>query len=147
VNEPLQTTLADAASLLQARRNSYALIGGLASSYRGRPRVTADVGLVIDADVATAIALAESLGQSKFQPLFPDVADVIERALSLAKRLTTIWSIESNRFAMTMASERHVIEMHPASTNIPTERSYAPRPRLNRRKSRQQEGCKSAIGS
>jgi hypothetical protein len=86
VNEPLQTTLADAASFLRIEGIPYALIGGLATSIRGEPRLTADVDLVIDAEIDRALALVGSLPQSPFRPLFEDVYDVITRAFLLPLR-------------------------------------------------------------
>jgi hypothetical protein len=41
---PLQTTLVDAVNFLESESVPYALVGGLAVSLRGQPRVTADVG-------------------------------------------------------------------------------------------------------
>lgn len=75
MNEPLRTTLADAAAFLEKEGVAYALVGGLAVSVRGQPRVTADVDMVIAADVDRALALDQVLNQSKFRPLFDDVAD------------------------------------------------------------------------
>jgi hypothetical protein len=86
VNEPLRTTLADAVTLLSSRGISYALIGGLAASLRGQPRVTADVDMVIAVDVAAALDLAATLGGSPFMPLFDDVTEVIQRAFILPLR-------------------------------------------------------------
>jgi hypothetical protein len=86
VNEPLRITLADAARFLESHGVSYALIGGLAASYRGQPRVTADVDMVIAADAARAISLAAALDKSEFRPLFPDITDVIEKSFMLPLR-------------------------------------------------------------
>lgn len=86
MNEPLRTTLADAASFLQAEGISYALIGGLAISIRGQPRMTADVDVLIAADIKRALALAAALPQSSFRPLFEDVEEVITRAFLLPLR-------------------------------------------------------------
>ena len=43
----LQQTLVDAVSMLQSRAIPFAVIGGLAVSFRGQPRMTVDVDLVI----------------------------------------------------------------------------------------------------
>jgi predicted nucleotidyltransferase len=86
VNEPLRITLADVASFLQAEGIAYALIGGLAVSVRGQPRMTADVDLVIAADIERALALVASLPQSRFRPLFQDVEEVVTRAFLLPLR-------------------------------------------------------------
>jgi predicted nucleotidyltransferase len=86
VNEPLRTTLADAVNLLQAEKVRYALIGGLAVSLRGRPRVTVDVDMVIAADVPRALALAAALDGTSFRPLFDDVSEVVQKAFILPLR-------------------------------------------------------------
>jgi len=86
VNEPLYTTLADAVDLLESQRIAYALIGGLAVSLRAQPRFTADVDLVIAADVDRAIKLAAALEGTSFTPFFQDVTDVIEKAYILPLR-------------------------------------------------------------
>ena len=89
MNEPLRTTLFDAVSFLEQERVPYALIGGLAVSLRGQPRVTVDVDMVIDADVERAMSLAADLKDTKFGPLFNDVADVIQKAFILPLRHRT----------------------------------------------------------
>jgi hypothetical protein len=61
VNDPLQTTLADAVEFLALEGIAYALIGGMAASLRGQTRATADVDLVIDADVSQALSLITRL--------------------------------------------------------------------------------------
>jgi hypothetical protein len=86
VNEPLRTTLADAVSFLEAQQIAHALIGGLAVSLRGQPRVTADVDLVIAADVQRALSLAGALEGTNFRPLFDGVEEVIEQAFILPLR-------------------------------------------------------------
>jgi len=86
VNEPLRITLADAVSFLQAKGAPYALIGGLAVSLRGQPRMTADVDLVIAVDIKQARALADSLTNSNFRPLFDDYVEVLETAFLLPLR-------------------------------------------------------------
>jgi hypothetical protein len=45
VNDALKTMLIDAVAFLNDERIVYSLIGGLASSFRGQPRVTVDVDL------------------------------------------------------------------------------------------------------
>lgn len=92
MNEPLRKTLADAVSFLQAKGVPYALIGGLAVSLRGQPRMTADVDLVIAVDIEQARALADSLPSSSFRPLFDDFIEVLETAflLPLRHRVTNV---------------------------------------------------------
>jgi predicted nucleotidyltransferase len=86
VNEPLQTTLADVVSFLQVKNIPYALIGGLAVSLRGETRVTADVDIVIAADVERGLSLIGELEGSNFRPLFTDVAEVVAKAFLLPLR-------------------------------------------------------------
>jgi predicted nucleotidyltransferase len=89
VKDPLQTTLADAAEFLASEGIAYALIGGMAASLRGETRTTADVDLVIDADVSHALNLITRLEQSSFRPLFDKVAEVVERSFILPLRHRT----------------------------------------------------------
>jgi hypothetical protein len=92
VNVLLQKTLADAVVFLDREQIPYALIGGLAASLRGEPRVTGDVDLVIQADVDRVLELADQLDGTTFKPLFSDIADVIRRSfiLPLRHRATNI---------------------------------------------------------
>jgi len=89
VNQPLSATLADAIAFLTQEGVAYALIGGLATSLRGQARVTADVDLVIDAELDRALALIPKLDGSKFAPLFDDVEDVVQRSFILPLRHRT----------------------------------------------------------
>ena len=73
----LWPTLADAAQVLETRGIRFALIGGLAVSLRGQPRMTVDVDLVILADVDQALRLAQ---------LFPGVEEVVARSFILPLR-------------------------------------------------------------
>ncbi len=86
VNEPLRKTLIDAVSFLQQHQMPYAVIGGIAVSLRGEPRVTADVDLVIAADIGGAVQLLDALEQTSFEPLCPGVREVVERAYILPLR-------------------------------------------------------------
>lgn len=89
MNQPLQITLADAASFLQSQGVPYALVGGLAASLRGQPRVTADVDIVISADVDRALELVVALEDSNFRPLFDNVSDVVKQSFLLPLRHRT----------------------------------------------------------
>ena len=90
MNDLLHQTLADVAQFLQREGIRYALIGGIAASVRGQPRATADVDLVIAADVDRALMLLRALPDSSFLPLFAGVEEVVERAFILPMRhLTT----------------------------------------------------------
>jgi predicted nucleotidyltransferase len=86
MDDPLQTTLFDAVELLQSRGINYALIGGLAATLRGQPRVTADVDLVIAADVDAALAILGSIERTKFAPLFDRAEEVVQAAFILPLR-------------------------------------------------------------
>lgn len=61
----------------------------MAASLRGQTRVTADVDMVILADVSEALSLVASLETTKFQTLFADVAAVVERSFILPLRHRT----------------------------------------------------------
>lgn len=82
----LWPTLADAVRMLEARGIASALIGGLAVSLRGQPRMTVDVDLVILADVEQALQLVRELGSTPFEPLFQGVEDVVSRSFILPLR-------------------------------------------------------------
>jgi hypothetical protein len=86
MNDPLQITLADAVEFLELHHIAYALVGGLAVSLRGQPRVTADVDMVIAIDLDRALQIVDELNNSKFAPLFSGVADVIQRSFILPIR-------------------------------------------------------------
>jgi len=86
MDEPLQKTLVDAVNFLDTEGVPYALIGGLAVSLRGQPRMTADVAMVILADVPRSLALVRGLEATSFKPLFDDVAEVVQKALILPLR-------------------------------------------------------------
>lgn len=89
VNEPLQITLADVVEFLSSNRVAYALIGGLAVSLRGQPRVTMDVDIVVAVEMERALELISSLQSSKFRPLFDDVGEVVARSFILPLRHRT----------------------------------------------------------
>jgi hypothetical protein len=86
VNEPLETTLNEVVAFLERQHLPFALIGGQASSLRGEERVTADIDLIVATDVDSVIALLPDITATNFKPLFPDVADVIQRAYILPLR-------------------------------------------------------------
>jgi len=92
VDQLLQATLADAIDFLTEQKVAYALIGGLAASLRGEPRVTVDVDLVISADVEGALQLLKSIEKSPLTPLFEGVEDVVCQAfiLPLLHRTTAV---------------------------------------------------------
>ncbi|MFN9368003.1 MAG: nucleotidyl transferase AbiEii/AbiGii toxin family protein [Planctomycetia bacterium] len=82
-------TLADAVRVLEARGIEFALIGGLAVSLRGQPRMTVDVDLVMLADVDRALELVRDIGATPFEPLFPGVEEVVARSYILPLRHRT----------------------------------------------------------
>lgn len=86
MDKPLQQALVDVTELLEARQFPYAVIGGIAASLRGEPRVTADVDLVLGITIDAAIALIPSLVGTCFEPLFPGVEEVVERSFILPLR-------------------------------------------------------------
>jgi predicted nucleotidyltransferase len=85
----LWPTLADAVAMLGARGIKCAVIGGLAVSLRGQPRMTVDVDLVMASDVEHALGLARELSTTAFDPLFDGVEDVISAAFILPLRHRT----------------------------------------------------------
>ena len=88
--EPLLwPTLADAVQVLESRDVRFALIGGLAVSLRGQPRMTVDVDLVILADVDRALQLLGEIGSTPFEPLFTGVEEVVVRSAILPLRHRT----------------------------------------------------------
>jgi hypothetical protein len=86
VNESLRTTLADVVAFLESNGVAYALVGGLAVSARGQPRVTVDVDMILGTDIDSALRLAENLEITKFKPLFDDVATIVQQAFILPLR-------------------------------------------------------------
>lgn len=82
----LWPTLADAIAMLESRGLPGALIGGLAVSLRGQPRMTVDVDLVVRADVDDALRLVQSLAETPFEPLFAGVEEVVTTAFILPLR-------------------------------------------------------------
>ena len=53
---------------------------------RGEPRFTADVDIVVGLDLDDALQLVDRLSGSPFQPLFPDVAEVVLTSFILPLR-------------------------------------------------------------
>jgi len=86
VDKPLQTTLADAILFVEQYQIPYALIGGLAASLQGEPRVTADVDAVIDCSLEDASKLIGHLDGSAFDPLFAGVDEVVQQSFILPLR-------------------------------------------------------------
>jgi hypothetical protein len=86
VNDALHKTLTDVVDFLGRNQLSFAVIGGIAVSLRGEPRFTADVDVVIRADVDGAMALVQQLQGTPFRPLFTDVSELVQRAFLLPLR-------------------------------------------------------------
>lgn len=82
----LWPTLVDAVGMLEGRSIRSAVIGGLAVSLRGLPRMTVDVDLVIQADVDDGLRLARDLPSTPFKPLFDGVEEVVSSAFILPIR-------------------------------------------------------------
>jgi hypothetical protein len=89
VVEPLQRTLVDITTLLENERIAFALIGGQATSLRGEARLTADVDMIIAADVERALSLVAKLPTTSFSSLFDDITDVVQRSFILPLRHRT----------------------------------------------------------
>jgi hypothetical protein len=86
VTNDLTKTLADLTTWLRREQVSFAVIGGLAVGVRGEPRFTADVDVVVGLDLDAALQLVVRLSGSPFQPLFPDVAEVVRTSFILPLR-------------------------------------------------------------
>ena len=86
MEQGLWLTLVDAIAVLESRSIKFALIGGLAVSLRGQPRMTFDVDLVILADIEQALQLARKLSDTPFEPLFAGVEQVVSTSFILPLR-------------------------------------------------------------
>jgi hypothetical protein len=75
VNEQFDDAIVRVANLLESHQLAFTLIGGLASSIRGRLRVTADIDIVVDCEVSAAVSLLKQLDGKSFRP-FVDDAEV-----------------------------------------------------------------------
>lgn len=75
--------------MLDARGIRCAVIGGLAVSLRGLPRMTVDVDLILHADVDAALHVAGDLPATPFMPLFTGVEEVVTSAFILPLRHRT----------------------------------------------------------
>lgn len=64
--DPLQETLAIGAATLDRHDVRYALIGGLATGYRSRPRYTKDIDVIIDVPAVTLPGLLADLRDRGF---------------------------------------------------------------------------------
>lgn len=83
MNAALQTTLADVTRWLRDEGIPFAVIGGIATTFRGEARFTSDVGLVAGIDLDEALLLLTRLPRSPFQPLFPEVEEVLRTSFLL----------------------------------------------------------------
>lgn len=72
VDEQFDGTLNRVAEMLSGHNLEFALIGGLASSIRGRIRTTADVDIVVDCDVAKAVEILNCLELGSYRPFVKD---------------------------------------------------------------------------
>lgn len=86
MDDAIQQTLADVVDILARAHMRFALIGGLAVTVRGEPRVTADVDLVLGIDVERALELVKHLSGTPLRPLFAGVDELVQTALLLPLR-------------------------------------------------------------
>ena len=86
MDDPLQSTLRDIAAFLNAQSVDFAMIGGLAVSVRGEPRLTTDVDVVIAVDVEGALELLRQLPSSRFDVPFQGVDEVVRKSFILPLR-------------------------------------------------------------
>ena len=82
----LQTTLTDLACWLRAEGIPFAVIGGIAATFRGEARFTADVDVLVGIELDEALRLLARLPSSPFQPLFPGVEEVLRASFLLPLR-------------------------------------------------------------
>ncbi len=80
----LQAALHDITEQLESNKIMFCLVGGLASSLRGRIRNTEDVDLVIAVGVDAAIEFLNNLPENLFRPFFPEVELVARTSFILA---------------------------------------------------------------
>lgn len=57
MNQQIEETLQRLIKMLDQQNLSFALIGGLAASVRGRVRVTEDIDVIVDCDVSRAVEI------------------------------------------------------------------------------------------
>ncbi len=86
MTDQLESTLIEVARFLTDQDVRFAVIGGLAASVWGEPRVTADVDLVVATDVTGGLELLNACKSSPFSPLFSEADEVVERAFILPLR-------------------------------------------------------------
>ena len=79
MNDQFDDAIIRVAKLLQSHDLAFALIGGLASSIRGRLRVTTDIDIVVDCEVSTAIAILRQLDGELFRPFVEDAETSIRQ--------------------------------------------------------------------
>lgn len=67
LDDPLSRALDDVVAVLTASSIPYALIGGLATGYRSRPRYTRDIDLILDIPQVSLPAVLEALQHRGFE--------------------------------------------------------------------------------
>ena len=72
MNEQFDDAIGRVAELLRSHDLAFALIGGLASSIRGRLRATSDIDIVVDCEVSAALSLLAQLDGKAFRPFVED---------------------------------------------------------------------------
>ena len=84
MDNQLQSVLDEIVDELDARKISYALVGGLAASLHGRLRTTEDVDLIVLLDVHGALRFLHELNPAQFRPYFPEAETVLRQSFILA---------------------------------------------------------------
>ena len=105
--EPLQAALALVITALDRRTLRYALIGGLATGFRSRPRFTKDVDLILDVPQLALPALLDDLHAAGFTF---DTMEVIREFTQ--HHLAVLWydSVRVDWLKPVLPAYRHVID-------------------------------------
>ena len=83
MDDKIQRTLHEISAFLGDRSIPFAVVGGIAVTVRGEPRFTADVDVVVDVDVHTAVEIIDALRESGFDPLVEDPEELVRTSFLL----------------------------------------------------------------
>lgn len=111
--DALEAALADVIDVLAATGTAYALIGGLATGFRSRPRYTQDIDLLIDIPLIQLPDLLERLRARHFE------FDVLEVIAEIQRHhIAVLWrgDVRLDWLAPALPAYRHVLETAKAET-------------------------------